>query len=94
MDEARVYLVAERLARTIDLLRNETREMDANLKHWQELIDQRLTQLENRTDDHEQRIRSATDGVTQFKMWAGLATGGSGLVSLIALLKAFLGGVP
>jgi hypothetical protein len=30
--------------------------------------------------------------VTQFKLFSGLASGGSGLMSLAALLKAFLGG--
>jgi hypothetical protein len=48
--------------------------------------------LEERAGDHETRIRAATDGVTQFKMWAGFASGGSGIVSLIALLRAFFGG--
>jgi len=30
--------------------------------------------------------------VTQFKIFSGLASGGSSLMSLVAVLKAFLGG--
>ena len=76
----------------LDMLRAElTRLRDAVLSQ-KEFVDHRIGQLEHRTDDHESRIRSATDGVTQFKVWSGLAAGGSGLVSLAALLRSLFGG--
>ena len=74
-------LVAEQFSHAVDLLRAE-----------QKLINSRLDRLEADSGDHEQRLRSATDGVTQFKVWSGLAAGGSGIVSLIALIRAFFGG--
>jgi len=73
--------VAEQFSHAIDLLKAE-----------QKLINSRLDRLELDSTDHEQRLRSATDGVTQFKVWSGLAAGGSGIVSLIALLRTFFGG--
>jgi hypothetical protein len=58
--------------------------------HLGQFTQHRLESLEKNAQDHEQRLRSATDGVTQFKVWSGLAAGGSGLVSLAALLRAWL----
>jgi hypothetical protein len=81
MNDDQAALVAERFSHAIDLLKAE-----------QKLINTRLDRLEKESDDHEQRLRAATDGVTQFKVWSGLAAGGSGIVSLIAFLRAFLGG--
>jgi hypothetical protein len=60
--------------------------------YQKELHDHRLAQLEGAVRDHEERLREATDGVTQFKVWSGLAAGGSGLVSLAALIRAWFGG--
>ena len=74
-------LIAEQLSHVIDLLKADNR-----------LLTHRVECLEKSVDDHETRLRSATDGVTQFKTWAGLAAGGSTLMSIIALLRAFLGG--
>jgi hypothetical protein len=71
-------LIAEQLAHQIDLLRGELK-----------LAQQRLEALENRALDHETRLRTLTDGVTQFRVLAGLTTGG-GLVSLIILLRELL----
>jgi hypothetical protein len=62
------------------------------LAHQQAMNDQRLGRLEEQMSDHETRIRTATEGVTQFKLFSGLASGGSGLMSLVAILKSFLGG--
>jgi hypothetical protein len=74
-------LVAEQFSHAVDLLRSE-----------QKLINSRLDRLEVDSGDHEQRLRAATDGVTQFKVWSGLAAGGSSIVALIALIRAFFGG--
>jgi hypothetical protein len=32
-----------------------------------------------------------TDGVTQFKVFSGLASGGSGIMALAAFIRSFLG---
>ena len=85
-------LIAEQLRHTIDLLRSELEQARQIQKHDRELADHRLRSLEELARDHEGRIRDATDGVVQFKVWSGLATGGSWLVSLLALLRAWLGG--
>ncbi len=83
-------LLAERLSHTIDLLRAEIRELRAEVEHQRELNQHRLTALEADTADHEQRLRAATEGVTQFKMFSGLAAGSSTIASVIALIKVFL----
>ncbi len=82
-------LMAEKLSHTIDLLRAETNTLRAEQAHQRELFDTRLRTLEDAAKDHEQRLRSNTEGVTQFKTWAGLASGGSAIMSIIALVKAF-----
>lgn len=81
MNDEQAALLAEQFSHAVDLLKAE-----------QKLINTRLERLEKVSDDHETRLRLATDGVTQFKVWSGLAAGGSGIVSLIALLRAFFGG--
>lgn len=78
MNGDQAALIAEQLAHQIDLLRGELK-----------LAQQRLEALEARAADHETRLRSLTDGVTQFRVLAGLTTGG-GLVSLIILLRELL----
>lgn len=94
MDETQVALIAEQLRHAISLLQAQINTQEAELGHLRELCDQRLAALERQAGDHETRLRAATDGVTQFKMWSGLASAGSGLVSLIALVKAFFTGLP
>jgi hypothetical protein len=84
-------LIAEQLRHTIDLLRAELDQLAADQRHADQLAGQRLSALEATTQDHESRIRLLTDGVTQFKVWSGLASGGSSLFSILALLRAFLG---
>lgn len=85
-------LIAEKLGRTIDLLRAEINALRAAQVHDRELIDRRLSYLESQASDHEQRLRITGDGVTQFKVWSGLTSGGSGLLSLAAFLRTFFGG--
>jgi len=76
----------------IALLKAELRRVEDGQKHLVEMTDTRVRRLEGQTEDHENRIRAATDGVTQFKVWSGLISGGSSLVSVVALVKAWLGG--
>lgn len=84
-------LIAEQLRHTIDLLRAEVSVVKADQAHAAAMASHRLAQLEEQARDHEQRLRLVADGVTQFKVWLGLASGTSGLVSLVALLRAWLG---
>jgi len=92
MDETQMNLITEQLKSTINLLKVEINKLATELAHTRELTEHRLKQLEKCNEDHEARIRSATDGVTQFKVWSGLASGGSSVMSIVALIKAFFGG--
>ena len=76
-----VQLLSQQLNHMIDLLRAENR-----------LLGQRVALLERQVQDHENRLRTATEGITQVRTWAGLASAGSGVLSLAAMLRAFLGG--
>ncbi len=84
-------LLAEKLMHMIDLLRAENKALGAELEHLRQFTNHRLAALEDQGKDHELRLRANTDGVTQFKQWAGLASGGSTVLSIIALVKAFFG---
>ena len=81
MDDRQAALLTEQLSHANHLLQSQIKALEA-----------RLAFLEEDVRDHEKRIRSATEGVTQFKLFSGLASGGSGLMSLAALLRTFLGG--
>ena len=82
-------LVAAKLQHTIDLIRNEIEGVKKLQMHYKEFTDHRLKQLEDEVKDHEQRLRAATDGVTQFKTFHTLASGGSSFLSFLALIKSF-----
>jgi hypothetical protein len=82
-------VVAAKLTHAIDLIRGEIETVRALQEHYKEFTDHRLKSLEDDVRDHEQRIRAATDGVTQFKTFHTLASGGSSFMSLLALLKSF-----
>lgn len=92
MDEKTAALLTEQLRHANTLLGARIRTLETRLAHIQAMNDQRLLTLEVQMRDHETRLRAATEGVTQFKLFSGLASGGSGLMSLAAILKAFLGG--
>lgn len=94
MDPEQMEVILERFSRATNLLRTDLRELSLTLQHAIELNQVRLATLEKQADDHELRLRAASEGVTQFKVWSGLTAGGSGLVSLIALIKTFWGGQP
>lgn len=89
-DDLETQLVLERLRSTLQLLRSEVVQLETSLKYYQELSATRTSALEKRSDDFENRLRALTDASTQFKVLAGLATGG-GLLSALALLRALLG---
>lgn len=97
MDEAEVKLIGEQIGRMNDALAARIERLEARLEHTSELTAEKNRALRADIDeikrvllDHEARIRSAGDGITQFKTFNGLASGGSALMSLAAVLKAFL----
>lgn len=92
MEDKSVALLTEQLQHANHLLQAQIKALEVKVAHLQAMNQQRLATLEEDTRDHETRIRAATEGVTQFKLFSGLASGGSGLMSLIALLRTFLGG--
>jgi hypothetical protein len=85
-------LIAEQLRHTIDLLNARIDGLAGELVHQKELNSHRLDALEKCKDDHENRIRGLQDGVTSFRVWSGLANGGASIMSIIAFIKAFVGG--
>lgn len=92
MEDRSSALLTEQLRHANNLMQARINALEARLTHQQAMNHQRLAILEEQVRDHETRIRAATEGVTQFKLFSGLASGGSGLMSLVAILKAFLGG--
>jgi hypothetical protein len=90
-DMAEAQLIAEQLRHTIDLLRAEIAQLKQVQDHDREMSGHRLKSLEELGRDHETRLRSATDGITQFKTWSGLSNGGSVIMSIVAFLRAWLG---
>jgi hypothetical protein len=88
-DEQNAALFAEQMRHAMDLQRAEMDTLRALHNHDRELANHRIAALEAAVRDHELRIRADTDGVTQFKMWAGLASGSSGLMALAALIRSF-----
>ena len=83
-------LLGEQLRHLNTLYKARIDALEEKLNHTRELSDHRLSILEKTSQDHETRIRDATQGVTQFKLFSGLASGSSNLMSLFALLKTFL----
>ena len=86
-----IDLFTEKLTHALDLLRAEIASLRASVDHLRELTDRRLADLEECQADHETRLRSVTEGVTQFKMFSGTASGSSMLVSLWALIRTITG---
>ena len=92
MTEAQDSLVTEQVKHALDLFKADLDAIRATEAHHNEMTNLRLTNAEHTIVDHEERIRSAHDGVTQFKLFAGLASGGSSILAVISLIKAFFGG--
>ena len=74
----------------LESIRGEIRLMRAELAHLRELNERRLAALEKICEDHESRLRDVTAGVTQFRFWSSVTSGGSTAMSLLALLKSFV----
>lgn len=90
MDETQAALIAEQMKHAHALLRADLDALRSELGHYRELTDLRLSELERSRTDHETRLRSAADGITQFKVYTGLANGGASLLALLAMLKAYI----
>ncbi len=88
-DSQSIQLLTEQLRHLNTHYKARFDALEEKLRHAKEITDHRLAALETTAHDHETRIRDATQGVTQFKLFSGLASGGSGIMSLVALLKAF-----
>ncbi len=76
----------------LETIRGEIRLTRAELGHIRELTERRLDALEKICGDHETRLRDAAAGVTQFRFWSSVTSGGSTAMSLLALLKSFIKG--
>ena len=74
----------------LESIRGEIRLMRAELQHNRELLERRLSAVEKICDDHDNRLRDVTAGVTQFRFWSSVTSGGSTAMSLLALLKSFI----
>lgn len=75
---------------TLESIRSELKLIRAEIEHNTQLLEQRLDAIEKDIEDHELRLRSVTEGVTQFRFWASLGSGSSLLASLTALVKSCL----
>lgn len=62
--------------------------LDEKLVTLRQFVDDRFSSIDRIIQDHESRIRDATEGVTQFKLFFGLASGGSTVMSIFALIKS------
>ena len=82
-------LLAEQLKHAITLFKSELEASKAAQCYYRDLSDHRLRFLETTSADHETRLRSASDGVTQFRTLHTLLTGASGIVAIIALIRSF-----
>jgi hypothetical protein len=98
VEEEQVRLIVEQVARLKDNLGGRFTHLENEINHQGELIAGRMENLEAGLErlqqalaDHEQRLRLVTDGVTQFKVFSGLASGGSGIMALAAFIRSFLG---
>ncbi len=82
-------LLYEQLTHTLDLIQNEINALRTEIGHHREMIGHHIEVLEKQSLDHETRLRDATNGVTQFRLWSTLSSGGSALLSITALIRTF-----
>jgi hypothetical protein len=74
----------------LETINGELKLIRAELEHIRELNERRLSAIEKICEDHEVRLRDAANGVTQFRFWSSVTSGGSTAMSLLALLKSFI----
>ena len=76
----------------LESIRGEIALLRAEIRHARELSERLLPAVEKVCEDHEVRLRDAAAGVTQFRFWSSVTSGGSTAMSLLALLKSFIKG--
>ena len=54
-------LIGEQLKHMVDMMDAKLERIELNQEHLKELIEHRLDYIEKQTDDHETRIRAATE---------------------------------
>lgn len=91
MDENNAALLAEQIRHTIDLIKSGQEALETRLEHDVCMMEQRLADLERKDADKEQRLRTMNDGVTQLKVQTSLMSGSSSALSIIAVVRSFLG---
>ena len=74
----------------LESIRGELKLMRAEMNHSRELSERRLNAIEKICEDHEARLRDVATGVTQFRFWSSVSSGGSTAMSILALLKSFI----
>lgn len=82
-------VTAGRVLHVLDLIRADLAGLRIELAHQRELTERRLDEIEKRLADHETRLRDASTGVTQFRFWSTMSSGGSALMSLAALIRSY-----
>lgn len=92
MNDDTSKLIAEQMQHALDLVQAEVNTLRTQQEHAQEMACHRLHALEKISEDHEQRLRRATAGVTEFRLWSGLSSGASSVMAVIAFVRSFLGG--
>ena len=88
MNDAEIQLIAEKFSHAVDLLKAK----DFLNEHEIDEVKQDIASVKKTMEDIEKRLRAATTGVDQFKLYSGLTTGASSLVAIAALLRAIFGG--
>ncbi|MBQ6343422.1 MAG: hypothetical protein IJI41_09885 [Anaerolineaceae bacterium] len=74
----------------LESIRGEIKLLRTELQHSRELSERRLSAIEKICEDHETRLRDVTTGVTQFRFWSSVSSGGSAAMSLLALIKSLI----
>jgi hypothetical protein len=83
-------LITEQFAHAVDRLKADTSQLRAAHENDRRFIIHRVEAAEKRLDDHEGRLRSASEGVTTFKAYTGFLTLLSALLSIAAIIRSFL----
>jgi len=94
-EEAEAKLLIAQLRHTVEMLRAENKQLLTQMTHDREMWQHRLSDLERQAQDFEGRIREATAGTEQFKMYlrlVGAGAGGGVALGGLALLSQVLGG--
>ena len=86
-DDPQITLITEQVNHLLDLQQGQINALKAEVSHLRDMNDMRLKAVETFTQDHEIRLRSVSEGNTQFKLIAGVG-GGAGLIGLISIIRS------